>query len=75
MTPEFQQKRSHDQEQVQELNELIQTAQKQPGVREVMEVYQYYQTVEKVTRFYAQTIATKRIVYLSDGTNSAFTKE
>lgn len=76
MTLRSQQKQNHNRgREAQELKELIQAAQKQPGIREVMNVYQYYQAAEQVTRFYAQMIATQRIVYLSDGSSSAFTKE
>ena len=76
MTLKSQRKQGHDRSQeTQELKDLLQAAQEQPGIREVMEVYQYYQTIEQVARLYTQAIATNRIVYLSDGTNSASIKE
>ena len=48
------------------LAKLIQKAQRQPGVQEVMEVYRQYQVVENAARPYSQLISVKRIVSLSD---------
>lgn len=58
-----------------ELTRLIVSAEERPGVREVMEVYQHYRTVEEAARPYSQLIGLRRIVSLSDGTSSSIERE
>jgi hypothetical protein len=53
-----------------ELRELIDAARKQPGVAELMDVYQQCQVVEQAATAYQKLFGVKRIVSLSDGSRS-----
>lgn len=53
-------------EQAEALTELIEQARRQPGVAELMEVYEGWQSVDEAARPYLQTMATRQIVSLSD---------
>ena len=53
-------------EQAEALAELIEKARRQPGVAEVMKVYEGWRSADEAARPYLQTMTTRQIVSLSD---------
>ncbi len=58
-----------------ELAELIEAARKQPGVAELMDVYQQHQVIEQTANAYQALFGVKRIVSLSDGSKNIVSDE
>ncbi len=60
------QKRGHSKDQRRDPQDLLQEAMRLPGVKEVMQVYGEWQTIEEVTRAHRQVMAPKRVVSVSN---------
>jgi hypothetical protein len=53
----------------QELAELISQASKQPGVEQLMQVYQQWKPFEEVMRVHRQYLGIQRIVFVSNSSS------
>ena len=49
-----------------QVSKLLQQALSEPGVREAMEVYERWQTLDTVTQAYTQAMSAKQIVSVSN---------
>lgn len=53
-----------------DLSDLIEAAQKQPGVQDLMAVYETWKEIEDATQLHRQAMGVKRIVSLSNESGS-----
>jgi len=49
-----------------DLSDLIESARRQPGVKDLMAVYETWRTLDSATLQYRQTMGVKRIISLSN---------